>query len=221
MTEPVPRYALNKDLLIAAFEERLRERGISQREAAREMGAAPSLLTRILRKQTVSSDNLVTILGWLGLPLEKFMTPIPAKPARAGLVKLSIVNHFLAVMGDTEQARALSRACTTILDAATPQDPDTVPTEHVVGWRDLGTFRCDIYTSGIGNFPSARVTHPLTGWVETNADTVSGTVNADRAHDKLRQRLAGSAMCPACHETVCDPGCPLEDIRHIPAKETS
>lgn len=206
-----PVAQLNMQLLAAVVEERLRERGISQREAAREIGVSASLVTRITQKQSMYADNLVAVLDWLDLPLEKFVVPVPAKPSRAGLVKLSIVNHFLATMGNTEQARALSRACTTILDAATPQDPDTVPVEHEVGWRDSGEYRVDIYN--FGELPSARVTHTLTGYVETNADTVSGTVNADRAYEKLRRRLAETVTCPECHETVCDPGCPCETIR--------
>lgn len=82
-----------------------------------------------------------------------------------------------------------------------------------IPWRELGTFRIDIYTTGSLHHPSATVTHKPTQIVESNNETVSANRNADLAHARIVERIATAGTCPCCHEVECDPGCACAYIR--------
>lgn len=71
--------------LIAAFpslvDSECRRRGISQREAARELGLASSTITRVIQGKGCDAYATLRILRWLGLTAEWLREPDAAADA--------------------------------------------------------------------------------------------------------------------------------------------
>ena len=72
------------DLLIALPElvrAELERRGLSQREAAKELRLSPSTITRVVQGRAPDAHGLLVILRWLGLSAEWLREPDDAHAA--------------------------------------------------------------------------------------------------------------------------------------------
>lgn len=59
-------------MLYAVLDVTLTQRGVSWRQAARQMGLSPSTLSRLGRGHSPNIDAFVTMLQWLNLPASAF-----------------------------------------------------------------------------------------------------------------------------------------------------
>jgi transcriptional regulator with XRE-family HTH domain len=50
-------------------------KGMSWRQLAKEIGVSPSLLSRMSNGDRPDADGFATLVTWLGMPAEDFMTP--------------------------------------------------------------------------------------------------------------------------------------------------
>lgn len=67
--------------LYGALDVARQAQGLSWRQAAREIGVSPSLLSRLANGQRPDADGFVTLARWLGMPTEDFTNG--DRPARA------------------------------------------------------------------------------------------------------------------------------------------
>jgi len=67
--------------LYGALDAARQARDLSWRQAAKEIGVSPSLLSRLANGQRPDADGFVTLARWLGMPTEDFVTgDSPARP---------------------------------------------------------------------------------------------------------------------------------------------
>ncbi|MEV5413167.1 helix-turn-helix transcriptional regulator [Thermopolyspora sp. NPDC052614] len=59
--------------LYATLDAARRERGLSWRQLAREVGVSPSTMTRLANDYRPDVDAFAALVRWLGLPAEDFM----------------------------------------------------------------------------------------------------------------------------------------------------
>ena len=58
---------MEKDLLVILLEQRMRERSLSIREAAKEIGVSHTTISRIINEQTTADIyTLIAVSKWLG-----------------------------------------------------------------------------------------------------------------------------------------------------------
>lgn len=70
----MPETTVNVDALYAALDTKRRSRDASWREIARELGVSPSTFSRMAQGRRPDVDTFATLLHWLGMPAESFMT---------------------------------------------------------------------------------------------------------------------------------------------------
>lgn len=67
--------------LYGALDAARQARGLSWRQAAKEIGVSPSLLSRLANGQRPDADGFLTLARWLGMPPEDFVAgDQPARP---------------------------------------------------------------------------------------------------------------------------------------------
>lgn len=59
--------------LYGALDAARQARGLSWRQAAKEIGVSPSLLSRLANGQRPDADGFLTLTGWLGMPPQDFV----------------------------------------------------------------------------------------------------------------------------------------------------
>ncbi|WP_281275963.1 helix-turn-helix domain-containing protein [Gordonia oryzae] len=67
------KLTIDTDALYAALDLVRRERGISMRQLAKEIGVSPSLLSRLANGYKPDADGLVTLTSFLRMPVEQFI----------------------------------------------------------------------------------------------------------------------------------------------------
>ena len=68
----MPRSHVDVPTLYAALDGARRERGLSWRQLATEVGCSPSTMTRMANGHRPDVDAFVALTGWLGMPAETF-----------------------------------------------------------------------------------------------------------------------------------------------------
>lgn len=63
------------EALHAALDAVRKQRGISSRQLAKEIGVSPSLLSRLANGYRPDGDSFVTLVSFLNLPAENFVSP--------------------------------------------------------------------------------------------------------------------------------------------------
>jgi len=66
------RTTVSPTLLYSALDAVRKERGVSWRSLAREIGVSPSLLSRLGNGLKPDADGFATIVAWLNMPAEQF-----------------------------------------------------------------------------------------------------------------------------------------------------
>lgn len=66
------RTTISPALLYATLDAARKERGLSWRSLAKEIGVSPSLLSRLSNGLKPDADGFATIVAWLKLPAEQF-----------------------------------------------------------------------------------------------------------------------------------------------------
>ena len=103
-------------MLYAAIELTLAQRGLSWRQAARQMGLSPSTLSRLGRGHTPNVDAFVTMLQWLNIPAAAFMANTGSAPThRSSLaVELAAVLHSRDDLHQRDAEHLLALITTTV-----------------------------------------------------------------------------------------------------------
>jgi transcriptional regulator with XRE-family HTH domain len=70
----VSKTKINVPALFAALDGRRKSNGSSWRQLAKEIGVSPSLLSRLGNGNNPDAEGFVTLVRWLKLPAEDFMT---------------------------------------------------------------------------------------------------------------------------------------------------
>lgn len=65
---------LNVEALIAALDSKRRAQGLSWRQLASEADVSQSTLTRMQQGKRPDVDTFASLIHWLGMPAEKFLT---------------------------------------------------------------------------------------------------------------------------------------------------
>lgn len=68
------RTRIDVRLLYAALDAERTARGLSWRQLAKEIGVSPSLLSRLGNDLRPDADGFATLVRWLNIPAEQFMT---------------------------------------------------------------------------------------------------------------------------------------------------
>lgn len=64
---------MDKSLLQALMRNRMKERGLSLREAAKEIGVSHTTVARIIKGHSLDLDTYIAICNWLGVSPSSFM----------------------------------------------------------------------------------------------------------------------------------------------------
>lgn len=70
----MPKTRINVAGLYAALDAERQARGCSWRKLAKDIGVSPSLLSRLGNGYRPDADGFATLVTWLGVPGETFMT---------------------------------------------------------------------------------------------------------------------------------------------------
>jgi transcriptional regulator with XRE-family HTH domain len=91
--------------LATRLRARRRERALSLREAAAEIGVSAATLSRVERGDYLPErDNLFTLLRWLGVPAAA--SPVPAEPHAPGAATMEAIELHLRADKDLAPADA-------------------------------------------------------------------------------------------------------------------
>lgn len=94
--------------LVGVMDARIATEGMSWREAARQIGVSPSLLSRLRNDQRPDLDSYVMIVRWLGMSADDFLISDESTSRRTQPELTSEVAALLRARPDlTDQDRAL------------------------------------------------------------------------------------------------------------------
>jgi transcriptional regulator with XRE-family HTH domain len=94
--------------LVGVMDARIATEGMSWREAARQIGVSPSLLSRLRNDQRPDLDAYVMIVRWLGMSADDFLISDESTSRRTQPELTSEVAALLRARADlTDQDRAL------------------------------------------------------------------------------------------------------------------
>lgn len=71
----MPKTRVNVPALYAALDAKRQSQGQSWRQLAAEIGVSPSLFARLGNDLRPDADGFATLVRWLNMPAETFMTP--------------------------------------------------------------------------------------------------------------------------------------------------
>jgi transcriptional regulator with XRE-family HTH domain len=110
----LPETTINVDALYGALEAKRRSVPMkSWRELARELEITPSTFTRLAQGHRPDVDTFATLLRWLEMPAQAFMTPPPANADPEPDALLAITSHLRARRDmDPAQREALENVIT-------------------------------------------------------------------------------------------------------------
>lgn len=77
----MPKAKINVEGLYGSLNAAREVRGWSWRQLAKEIGVSPSLLSRMANGYRPDADGFATLVQWLGMPAERFMTMQSERPA--------------------------------------------------------------------------------------------------------------------------------------------
>ena len=78
------RTTVSPPLLYSTLDAVRKERGLSWRSLAKEIGVSPSLLSRLGNGLKPDADGFATIVAWLKVPAERFFVDDEDSPAVVG-----------------------------------------------------------------------------------------------------------------------------------------
>ncbi|SCC55976.1 MULTISPECIES: helix-turn-helix domain-containing protein [unclassified Gordonia (in: high G+C Gram-positive bacteria)] len=70
---------IDTDALYAALDAVRRERGVSMRQLAKDIGVSPSLLSRLANGYKPDAEGLMTLTAYLKIPAERFVVGEPGQ----------------------------------------------------------------------------------------------------------------------------------------------
>jgi transcriptional regulator with XRE-family HTH domain len=70
----MPETTVDVEALYAALDNKRKTQGSSWREIARELDVSPSTFSRMAQGRRPDVDTFATLLRWLGMPAESFMS---------------------------------------------------------------------------------------------------------------------------------------------------
>ncbi|MEY1676088.1 helix-turn-helix transcriptional regulator [Gordonia sp. ABKF26] len=70
---------IDTDALYAALDAVRRERGVSMRQLAKDIGVSPSLLSRLANGYKPDAEGLMTLTAYLKIPAERFVAGEPGQ----------------------------------------------------------------------------------------------------------------------------------------------
>jgi transcriptional regulator with XRE-family HTH domain len=70
----MPETTVDVEALYAALDNKRKSQGSSWREIARELDVSPSTFSRMAQGRRPDVDTFATLLRWLGMPAESFMS---------------------------------------------------------------------------------------------------------------------------------------------------
>lgn len=113
--------------LHAAVDQRRQSEGLSWRQLAGQLGISPSTLSRMAQGHRPDVDSFATIIGWLGVPAERFFTG--SKPQEDGAATLAMVSTHLRANKKLSDgsAKALEQIIRAAYEALKDPDEDDVP----------------------------------------------------------------------------------------------
>jgi transcriptional regulator with XRE-family HTH domain len=105
----LPETTLNVDAFYAALDSKKRSAAVkSWRELARDLDITPSTFTRLAQGHRPDVDTFATLLRWLDMPAQAFMTPHPSTSEPEPDALLAITSHLRARRDmNPEQRQAL------------------------------------------------------------------------------------------------------------------
>lgn len=107
--------------LYGALNAARESQGLSWRQLAKEIGVSPSMLSRLSNGDRPDADGFATLVTWLGMPAEKFMTATNDSPrtepelmtqlapllrARADLTEADVIYLEEVIKATLKRARA-------------------------------------------------------------------------------------------------------------------
>ena len=90
--------------LQSALEADRTTRDVSWRQLASEMGVSPSLLSRLRNGYRPDADGFVTLVKWLGLPMEEFLVGDEVDSSRQQPELMTELAPLLRARNDLEPA---------------------------------------------------------------------------------------------------------------------
>jgi transcriptional regulator with XRE-family HTH domain len=114
----VPKTIVDVEALYDALKTKRERQGISWRELATDLELSPSTFTRMAQGQRPDIDTFTTLLGWLGMPADKYTRIEGVKPSRAKKNEEPLVEITTLLRSSKSIKRDQAEALNNIITAA-------------------------------------------------------------------------------------------------------
>jgi transcriptional regulator with XRE-family HTH domain len=88
--------------LYATLDATRKSKGLSWRQLAQQAGVSPSTLTRMAQGKRPDVDGFAALVGWLGLPADRFMQDENAGPTSSQEEPVAYVVSYLRARKDLD-----------------------------------------------------------------------------------------------------------------------